>query len=368
VSHNPKNEKRAFIYLLLLLFVALLFLFKPFLMPIILATVLAVLFYPLYSTLLKVTRNRPYIASFLSTFSMTAFLFVPATLMASLVTHQLIGMVSSINNFIEQDALNKQVDQWSGYFQNLLGQVEQTFQIQVNLRGMATNAVKNLAVYVYQYSPSVVTQTFSFFLQAFIMLVVVFFLFVEGKKLYREFILISPLKDEHENELAAEMKGMIYAVVYGSFFTALVQCFLATLAFYFLGVPGFLVWGALTFLLAFVPIVGAAGVWIPATLILFISGHTTQAIILALYGTLIISGIDNVLKPLLIRGRSNLHPVILFLAIMGGLQWVGPLGILLGPVLVAVFLAALKIYKKDYRYPFTQSLSEPLEVIEGPNP
>jgi len=358
VSQNYKTERRTFIYFLFLLSLALLFLFKPFLMPIILAIVLVVLFYPLYAALLKLTRGHPYLASFLTTFSMTAFLFVPATLMASLVTHQLVGMVGSITNFIEQDAWTQQIDQWNVHFQTLLTQLEQTFQIQINLRGMATNAVKGLAVYVYQYSPSVVTQTFSFFLQAFVMLVVVFFLFVEGKKLYREFILISPLRDEHENELAAEMKGMIYAVVYGSFFTALVQCFLATLAFYFLGVPGFLVWGALTFLLAFVPIVGAAGVWIPATIILFLSGNTTQGIILAIYGTLIISGIDNVLKPLLIRGRSNLHPVILFLAIMGGLQWVGPLGILLGPVVVAVFLAALKIYKKDYRYPFTAEVIE----------
>ncbi len=364
MSHNPKNEKRAFIYLLLLLFIALLFLFKPFLMPIILATVLAVLFYPLYSAMLKITRNKPYLASFLSTFCMIAFLFVPATLMASLVTHQLIGMVGSITNFIEKEELLKQVDQWNVHFQNLLLQIEQTFQIRVNLRGMATNAVKNLAYYVYQYSPSVVTQTFSFFLQSFIMLVLVFFLFVEGKKLYREFILISPLKDEHENELAAEMKGMIYGVVYGSFVTALVQGCLATIAFYFLNIPGFLVWGALTFLLAFVPFVGAAGVWIPATLIFFLTGNTQSAIILAIYGTLLISGVDNILKPILIRGRSSLHPVILFLAILGGLKWVGPLGILLGPVLVAVFLAALKIYKKDYRYPFTRSLAEPLENLE----
>jgi predicted PurR-regulated permease PerM len=240
---------------------------------------------------------------------------------------------------------------WNVHMQDYITRIEQTFRIQINLKSMAANTVKQFALYVYQYSPGVLAQTVTFFFQGFLMVIVVFFLFVEGKGLYNEIVVLSPMKTSHENALAREMKNMIYAVVYGSFVTALVQGFLAGIAFYFLGIQGYLVWGSLTFLFSFIPILGAGSVWVPAAVILFLLGEVKSAVFLTFYGALVISGIDNVLKPLLMRGKNKLHPLLLFLSIMGGLLFAGPIGILLGPVTLAVFLAALKIYKQDYFVP-----------------
>ncbi len=353
-------QKRAFIVLLLSIFTLLLFILKPFLMPIIVGGVLVLLFYPLYSWVLKLCRGRAYAASFITTFAVTIFIFVPAALIASLVTNQILGLVDQSVQFVDKAHLLNNVQELNGTVQNYLTQIEQTFHVDINLRAVASNAVKQFAYYVYKYSPGVLAQTLGFFLQSFIMLIVIFFLFVEGKYLYQEFILLSPIEDKHEITLAREMKDMIYAVVYGSFITAFVQAVLAGLAFYFLNVQGFLVWGALTFLFSFIPILGAGSVWVPAAIILFLTGNTKQAIFLAFYGALIISGVDNVLKPLLMRGKNKIHPLLLFLSIIGGLALVGPIGILLGPITVAVFLAALKIYKKDYLH-----LSEPKKTLSN---
>lgn len=342
------SQKRAFVVFLLGLFTLLLFILKPFFMPIVVGFVLVLLFYPLYNWFLKLCRGHAYLASFITTFVVTVFIFVPSALVASLVTNQILGLVDQSVQFVDKAHLLENVQEWNVNVQQYLTQLEQTFHVDINLRSVAANAVKQFAYYVYKYSPGVLTQTLGFFLQSFIMLIVIFFLFVEAKGLYQDFILLSPLEDKHERTLAQEMKSMVYAVVYGSFITALVQAILAGLAFYFLNVQGYLVWGALTFLFSFIPILGAGSVWVPAAIILFLTGNTKHAIILTVYGALVISSVDNVLKPLLMRGKNKIHPLLLFLSIIGGLALVGPIGILLGPITVAVFLAALKIYKQDY--------------------
>jgi len=348
MNRTTDIQRRSFLFFLLGLLAFFFFLLKPFLVPLLLAVVLVVLFYPLYSWFLKRFRGHRYPASFMATFLVTVFLFLPGVFLLSLVVNQLLGVVDQVVTFVEKGQFMELLKNWNVHLQDYIGEIESSFRVQVNLKAMAVGAIKQFAVYAYKYSPGVLAQTLTFFFQGFLMLIVVFFLFVEGKGIYREFILLSPLKDSHESALALEMRGMIYAVVYGSFVTALVQGILATVAFYFLGIQGYLVWGALTFLFSFIPILGAASVWVPAAIILFLTGEVKSGIFLTLYGALLISGIDNVLKPLLMRGKNKLHPLLLFLSIMGGLLFVGPIGILLGPVTLAVFLASLKIYKQEF--------------------
>ncbi|MBL7685846.1 MAG: AI-2E family transporter [Deltaproteobacteria bacterium] len=343
-----QNQKRAFVIFLLFLLGLFVLILKPFLLPIIVGTVLVVVFYPLYQLGLKLTGHRRYLASLFATLTVTIFLFVPGILMTSLVANQLYGVADQVVQFVNNGQLMDLLKKWDVNLQQYFTLIEQTFRIEVNLKGVAANAVKQFAYYVYQYSPSVLAQTVTFFVQGFIMLVVVYFLFIEGKGLFNEIILISPMKDAHEDALALEIRNMIYAVIYGSFMTAMVQGAMAALGFYFLGVQGFLVWGALTFLFSFIPLVGATGVWLPAAIIFFLLGEFKSGLFLTLYGALGISMVDNFLKPYFIKGRSNLHPVLLFLTILGGIALAGPIGILLGPITAAVLMASLKIYKQDY--------------------
>ena len=344
-----QTQRRLFILLLLALFVLILFIFRPFLMSLTLGTLFAVLFYPLYQWFLKLFRNYRYVASFFSTLIVVLFIFVPISLVGSLVASQLSGIVEhQVIPFIERGELIDLLQKWNVNIKSHMAQIEEAFSIQINLKALTATAIKKGAQIVSQYSPNVLAQTIGFAIQSFITLIVVFFLFVEGKGLFLELIRISPLKESHEVTLATEMKNMIYSVIYGSFVTAIVQGILAGVGFYFLGIRGYLVWGTLTFLFSFIPILGAGSVWIPATIILFLLGETKSGIILMIYGAVIISGVDNILKPLLIGSRNKIHPLLLFLSIVGSLLLLGPVGILFGPVVIAMFMAALKIYKQDY--------------------
>ncbi len=344
-----ETQRRLFVLFLLGLFVLIVFIFRPFLISLILGTILVILFYPLYQWLLQKFRNYRYLASFFTTFLVVLFIFVPVTLIGSLVASQLSNIVENqVIPFINRGDLIDLLQKWNWNIKSHLTQIENVFNVQINLKAMAATAIKQGAQYISAYSPNVLAQTVSFTLQTFITLIVVFFLFVEGYGLYLELIRISPLKESHEITLAVEIKNMIYSVIYGSFVTALTQGILAGIGFYFLGIQGYLVWGALTFLFSFIPLLGAGSVWVPAAIIFFLLGETKNGIILTLYGAIIISGIDNILKPILMRGKNKIHPLLLFLSIIGSLLLIGPLGILFGPIIVAVFMAALKIYKQDY--------------------
>ncbi len=344
-----QNQRRAFTVFLVSLILLFAFILKPFWISFVLGMVLVILFYPLYQFFLKLFRNYRYPASFFATFAVVALLLVPGAVITSLVVNQLFnGVIDQAVNFIDTGRLTALLQKWNVNLDHYIALLDQTFHVQLNLKGMAGNTIKQSALTVYQYSPAVLIQTVTFLFQSFLTLVVVFFLFVEGRNLYEEFVLISPLKDAHEHALGLEIRSMIYSVVYGSFVTALVQAFLAGVAFYFLDVQGYLVWAFLTFFFSFVPMIGATAVWLPTAIIFLLSGETRSGVFLMIYGALISSGIDNILKPLLIGSKNSLHPVLLFLSIMGGIRWIGPIGILLGPIIAAVLLAALKIYKQDY--------------------
>jgi predicted PurR-regulated permease PerM len=131
--------------------------------------------------------------------------------------------------------------------------------------------------------------------------------------------------------------------VYGVVVIALLQGTLCGVMFWILGIPSAALWGTVTVLTSVIPLLGAGVVWIPGTLYLFAVGHWPQAIVLALWGTAVVSSIDNFLRPRLVGGRVGLSELVMFFALLGGLQAFGFLGIVLGPVLFAVAASVLDV-------------------------
>jgi predicted PurR-regulated permease PerM len=126
---------------------------------------------------------------------------------------------------------------------------------------------------------------------------------------------------------------------------------LTWIALWALGLPYTAFLGVLAGFLSLVPFVGAAGVWVPCTIYLFASGQVVRAFILLAYGSLVISMVDNVLRPLLIGGQTRLPTLFLFFGILGGVQVYGVLGIFLGPVLLAIVVAFVRIYQEQFAVP-----------------
>ncbi len=182
-----------------------------------------------------------------------------------------------------------------------------------------------------------------------VIIATLFFLFAEGSRLLAAAIRLSPLEERYVRELVGEFDRVCRAVVAATLLSAVAQGILAGIGFYFAGLShSVALLMLLTMVLAMVPFTGGAAVWIPACLYLyFYKGETGGAIGLAVYGTLIISTADNVIKPWVLHGQSNLHPLLALLSVIGGLQTLGPIGILVGPMVVVFLQTLLKILQRE---------------------
>ena len=182
-----------------------------------------------------------------------------------------------------------------------------------------------------------------------ITLVTLFFLLAEGSRMLDAIIKLSPLEEQHVRELAVEFDRACRAIVSATLLSAIVQGLLAGIGFYFCGLRSSVaLLTLLTMVLALVPFTGAASVWVPVALYLYFVQHNAAAAIgLAIYGAVIISTSDNVIKPLVLHGQSKLHPLLALLSVLGGIQALGPIGIVVGPMVVVFLQTLLKIVQRE---------------------
>ena len=181
-----------------------------------------------------------------------------------------------------------------------------------------------------------------------VMIVSFYFFLLDGQSMISAFKRLSPLDDDHEQELVDQFSKVSRAVVVATLLSALVQGLLAGIGFYFVGLESIFLLTALSAVLAMVPFLGAASVWVPCALYLyFIDNNLVAAIGLAIYGAAVISMADNIIKPLVLHGQSKLHPLFAFLSVIGGLALLGPIGILIGPMIIAFLQTLLEILHSE---------------------
>lgn len=181
-----------------------------------------------------------------------------------------------------------------------------------------------------------------------IMVIGLYFFLLDGPKMIEAFKGLSPIDDEHEQELVVEFSNISRAVVLATLLSALAQGLLAGIGFYFAGLDSVFLLTVMTAVLAMVPFVGAAAVWVPCAFYLyFVEQNLTAAIALAVYGAAIISMADNIIKPYVLHGQSNIHPLLALLSVLGGVTTLGPIGILVGPMVVAFLQTLLKILQRE---------------------
>lgn len=346
MGNSNKMEHRAFLLFLSLLVIVVLYIFSSFLNAIVLGIVLTVLFQPLHEKFLVWTRGRQNTSAILSVTVVFFFLILPFAILLTLITAQLGDLIAPQQAAETQPSVSEVIREGQNRLAFLGRKFEQYLGIQLQLGPMIRKGISELAQMLARYSPQVIAETANFFLHFFVMMIVLMYLFRDGKRLIAAMIQITPIKDTYEHKLAAEIDRTIHGIFYGSFITALIQAILATLIYYLLGIEGYLVWGTITFFMAFLPTIGTGAVVIPMVIALFLQGKPTHALILIICGAVIIGGIDNLLKPYLMR--RNMHPIFLFLSVFGGLVAFGPIGLLLGPILMALLTATVRIYAKDF--------------------
>jgi predicted PurR-regulated permease PerM len=192
------------------------------------------------------------------------------------------------------------------------------------------------------------TASSRFAFHTIIMLIAFYFLLLEGRRLIGWLSEISPLQAQQTRTLLAEFRRVSSASIIGATASALIQGVTATLGFLLTRVPHAIFFGLLCACCSFIPIVGTALVWVPAVMLLAIFHHHAAAIVLLIWCLVLVVGVEHIAKPIILRGQVEMHTGLVFLSLLGGIEMFGLIGIILGPLIVAFFLALTKMYLRDF--------------------
>jgi predicted PurR-regulated permease PerM len=340
------TARRFFLILLLVTTVLLAMVIRPLATALFLAAVLSGVLQPLQKRLTRLLRGREHLASGLLVAGVAVLLMGPLVGLAAFLLDEGQQALRFVLDAVRgQDAgallerLPDSVEKVVRAGLARLGDLDADMQKQ--LTGQGGKAVA--AIW------AAISATGSAIFGATMMLIALYFLLAEGDGLVKWLEGTLPLRPGQTRELLAEFKKVSYSVIVSSVITSAVQAAAALIGFFIGRVPHPLFFAAVTFFGAFIPAIGAAGVCLLAAGILFVTGHSYAALFLALWGVTVVGLVDNLVKPLLIKVGMEMHSAVVFFALLGGLGAFGSIGLLLGPLVVALFLTLLKIYRRDYR-------------------
>ena len=325
--------------------------FSSFLLPIVWAAILAMLFYPLHEVVLRQLRGRVTLAALLLTTLVAAAIVLPTVSLSTVVTRQSASLYQQLTEYVGSGRLKGTVDRIRD---SRLGSFVRRLDRQgwdVDWGQIVQRSADTVSNFVVTQATAVARNVAAFVLDFTIMVFTLFFLFRDGERMYRGLRDLIPMDPEHKDAIFHRLYETLSAVMRGMVVTAVAQGVLTSAGLWALGFSYTAFLGVLAGVFSLIPFAGAAGVWLPCTIYLALTGEIVRAVILLAYGVLVISMVDNVLRPLVIGGRTRLPTLFLFFGILGGVQAYGVLGIFLGPVLLAIVIAFINIYKEQYATP-----------------
>jgi predicted PurR-regulated permease PerM len=348
---DPQPTARTIFQALIVLAIVLLGLaLRPFLEALFLAAVLSGALFPVQSWLTRKLRGRRAPAAGLIAFAVIAAGLAPAIGFGWAVIRDVIAAARSVTETLQQDGVTGVVDGLPRalassihYILDRLPMEEQELLQEIQSRLADQGArVAGLAT-------SALASTGAFLLDVSMMMIVFFFLLKDGARLVAWLEHVSPLRDGQTSELLAEFRNVSVSVLTSSLATALAQTAVALPGYLIAGVPRPWLFTLATFFMAFIPTIGAGGTCIAAAALLLILGRPWMALLIAVWGVVLVGLSDNLLKPLLVRRGMHLHGAVVFVALVSGLAAFGPIGLLLGPLIVSLLLALIRMYRRDFR-------------------
>ena len=297
--------------------------------------VLAYLFHPVYTKLKRLLRFESLTAIVVIALAFIIVL-VPLLFSVNLLTKEV---------FVAYLMIKQQIS--SPGFTELL----RALNIDASLQAYVQHALQNAAAFFVDQSSTFALSLTKRLADFAIAVILTYYLLKDGPKLLRKLEDLLEIESDVKEDIVKGMQGTVHAVIYGTLIVALIQGALAALGYFIFGVQSPMLWGVVTAFLALIPLVGPAIVWLPLAIIMIANGASVpdialmwKGIGLVIYGIFVISGIDNILKPKLIADRAKLHPALALLGVVGGLRVFGIVGIIVGPVIIALLLTLVNIY------------------------
>jgi len=333
-----------FLGLLLATTVVFFWILGAYLMPVFWAIVVAIVFYPLYIKINKSVRGRSSLASILAIGAVVLMVMLPLLLVGGMIVQESLSVYQSLTGEgarTEGLSLIKQAEGFVEYLEPYGISQEVVFE---KLRLWATSMSQTLATSLI----TVGQMTFSLFISTAIMLYLLFFFFRDGERLQQTLLHYLPIGNAYEKRLFTRFAETSRAVVKGTLAIAILQGFLGGLTFWIVGVANPVLWGVAMAILSIIPALGPAIVWAPASVILLATGSVWQGVTIIVVGVLLVSFVDDFLRPILVGRGSKMPDSITLLATIGGLSTLGISGFVVGPIVAAFFLSLWVMFGERY--------------------
>lgn len=340
---NDRMEDGVFLGFVLLVSIAFALVIEPFFAAILWGVIAAILFAPLNRHLLQTMRGRPSSAAGLTLLLIVAVVILPAIVLGMALVQEATlfygkiqsGEINIARTFAQVQA---QLPDWATAFLARLGVTNFAAVREMLSEGIA-NSFRVVAGQVFQIGQS----AFSFFLALSVMLYLTFFLLRDGPALAARLDQAAPLRSSHRQALMKQFVIVTRATIKGSIVVAIVQGMIGGTVFWALGIPAPLLWGVLMGCFSLIPAVGTGLIWAPVALYLFAVGAVAKGVILIACGLFVIGMIDNILRPILVGRDTRIPDYVVLITTLGGIDMFGFNGIVIGPVIAALFIATWNI-------------------------
>ncbi len=359
----------AFFIILVTLIGLVVSILRPFLPDFLWALIVAISVYPFYNWMYHRLGKRANLSAFLLTAIVVIVLVLPSFFLLTNMAKE----ARKIYMMFTTTPL-EQKSQWLIDKFQALGMYDRFVEwglgpetVKGIVKDNLTNVLKGIPKLILEKISGIFKNLAVFFIHVALGTVALFFFFRDGPRYATLFVQSLPLDNKHRDVISKTVSHTVSAVVRGMFVTAVIQGVLAGVGFALVGLPVPILLGLLTTFNSFIPFLGATSVWLPAAAWLFFENHHIAAIGLALYGALIISMVDNVVRPLIIGEETKIPVALLFFIILGGLKVYGLIGIFLGPIILSLGMAFLSIYREVYLSPaLTQQEQEEKIEVDPP--
>jgi predicted PurR-regulated permease PerM len=345
-GHSPqKFWKIFFIFLISGISILFIFIVRQFIMPVLLAAITVGLFSPLHRRLSEKMDGKRRITAAITTCAVFLIVLLPTAGIAYYVVDDLIRLgkhftenitsiesqLNSVVFFLEKFPLIRSLN-----LSKLLG------------NHALTGYLQDLGKLLVKYGGNALRDILRILLLVFIYLYCLFFFFKDGESILRRIFLLIPMPKKDTQEIFNKFVAVTRAMIKNTLIIGVIQGLIGGFAFLILGLSGPLLWGIVIMLLSSIPNIGAAIVWVPAVLFLFISGKTVKGIILFAVGVGLIGTVDYIIRPHLIGEEINIHKILILFGVLGGIALFGVFGIIIGPIIMSVFVTLWEIYAKVF--------------------
>ena len=324
---------------------------RQFLMPLILAGIFSALSYPIYSKFEKWFGGRRSPASAVTVIIILCVIIVPLSGLFAIVAAQAVKMGTVAKPWIEQQisepgAISNLLQQYMPFYETIIKPFEQYHDQIISKAGELAGSMSS---FIIDKLKSATIGTANMIISIFIMLYCMFFFLIQGDSILKKILYYLPLEDHDERRLLNKFTSVTRATLKGTIVIGVLQGTLAGLAFAVLGIQSAVFWGTLMAVLSVIPSVGSAIIWAPAVIYLLMTHHILKGVILFVFCAFVVGSMDNLLRPRLVGKDTEMHELMILFGTLGGIFMFGMVGMIIGPVIAALFVTVWEIYGIEFK-------------------